>query len=67
MSGQLIQFIRAFLFGATVSVAFVYFFLYFKPIVEEVIGGNPIPLDLWWWGGLVFSIVAGILVFIVMI
>lgn len=67
MSEQLIQFIRALLFGISAGIASFYFFLYFKPIVEEIIGGNSIPVDLWWWFGIVFSIVLGIFLFLILL
>ena len=67
MSAEIVHYIRAFLFGITSGVACFYFFLYFKPIVEEIIGRERISLDLWWWIGITVSIFVGFALMLILI
>ncbi len=67
ISAESIKIIRAVLFGASVFWAVLYFFLYFKPFIEEITGTTKLNLDLWWWSGMAFSAVLGILTALLML
>jgi len=59
ISHDLIYFIRAILFGIVVYYAFFYFFLYFKPIIENLTGVKKYDVDLWWMISITISVVMG--------
>lgn len=58
---NILNILRAVLFGVAVGYSISFFFRYFKPIAEKLLGGKRINVDLWWWTGIVISIVLGIL------
>jgi hypothetical protein len=60
-SHELIYFIRTILFGVVLGYAVFYFFLYFKPVMEEILGDKRIDVDLWWMLTVSLSIVAGVI------
>lgn len=61
ISQELIYFIRAILFGVVVGYAFFYFFLYFKSIIEDILGGVKLNVDTWWYVTITISIVMGMI------
>lgn len=58
---DILNILRVVLFGVAVGYSISFFFRYFKPIAEKLLGGKRINVDLWWWTGIVISIVLGIL------
>ena len=61
ISQELINFVRAILFGVAVGYAFFYFFLYFKVIIEDISGIKRIDVDLWWILTVSGSIIMGVI------
>jgi hypothetical protein len=61
ISQELINFIRAILFGVVVGYAFFYFFLYFKAIIEDILGGVKLNIDTWWYVTITISMVMGMI------
>lgn len=66
-SHDFIYFIRALLFGIAIGYAVFYFFLYFKPVIEDIAGAKKFNVDLWWMMTVTVSIVAGVIGFILLI
>lgn len=64
---DILHFLRAILFGATVSFAITFFIKFFKPIVEDLFHIKRINVDLWWWIGVLISIIAGILLMLLLL
>ncbi len=58
---HILHILRAIIFGIAVGYSLSFFFKYFKPITEELLGGKEINVDLWWWTGIAISIITGIL------
>ncbi|MFZ2390536.1 MAG: hypothetical protein WA092_01360 [Minisyncoccales bacterium] len=61
LSHELIYFLRAIAFGIVVGYAFFYFLLYFKVIIEDIIGNKKIDVDLWWIMTVSVSIIMGVI------
>jgi hypothetical protein len=59
ISQELINFIRAIVFGVVVYYAFFYIFLYFKPIAENISGVKRFDTDLWWMVSITISVIMG--------
>ncbi len=57
----ILHILRAIVFGIAVGYSMSFFFRYFKPITEKFLGKERINVDLWWWSGMVISIILGIL------
>jgi len=60
ISHDLLYLIRAILFGFVVGYAIMAFVFYFKPWAEKTFNIKKIDTDIWWWTGVVVSIVSGI-------
>ncbi|MFA5431370.1 MAG: hypothetical protein WC319_00585 [Candidatus Paceibacterota bacterium] len=61
ISLELINLVRAILFGVAVGYAFFYVLLYFKAMIENMAGVKKFDVDLWWIMMITVSVVAGIL------
>jgi hypothetical protein len=59
--------LRAIVFGIAVGYSISFFFRYFKPITEKFLGKERINVDLWWWSGIVISIILGILSMLILL
>lgn len=59
ISQELINYVRAILFGIALGYAFFYLLLYSKPIVEEIAGVKRFDVDLWWILTVTIAVVTG--------
>lgn len=64
---EILYILRAVLFGIFVGYSISFFFRYFKPIAEKLLGKNRINVDLWWWTGIATSIILGILSMLILL
>ncbi len=64
---DILHILRAVLFGVAVGYSMSFFFRYFKPIAENLLGGKRINVDLWWWSGIVISVILGILAMLILL
>jgi hypothetical protein len=62
---DILHILRAVLFGFAVGYSTSFFFKYFKPITENLLGGKTINIDLWWWSGIAISVILGILAMLI--
>ncbi|MGI6335260.1 MAG: hypothetical protein ACOXZN_02075 [Minisyncoccales bacterium] len=65
--GYVLHILRAVLFGVAVGYSMSFFFRYFKPITENLLGGKRINVDLWWWSGIAISVILGILAMLILL
>jgi hypothetical protein len=64
---DILHILRAVLFGIAVGYSISFFFRYFKPITEKLLGRTRISVDLWWWTGIVISVILGILAMLILL
>jgi len=64
---DILHILRAVLFGVAVGYSISFFFKYFKPITENLLGKETINIDLWWWSGIAISVMLGILAMLILL
>ncbi|KUK65017.1 MAG: hypothetical protein XD85_0528 [Parcubacteria bacterium 34_609] len=64
---DILHILRAVLFGVAVGYSISFFFKYFKPITENLLGKETINIDLWWWSGITISVILGILAMLILL